>query len=268
MNTKRREEVLEFCRNADIEDHWINGGFSFHRDFHQICPGAGLRVGTLSPGKAGAGRTAQHLPAPGLLGVWTRSVTGKCLTRLVMTKTAPWISRPRMRSSVVIVGGGIVGLATALAAAAGPAGPQGHRARKRARPGSSSNRPQQWRAARRPVLPPGRRKPSWRCAACGRCWLFAQNTHLHHQCGKVVAATTPEEAATARTLWNEALPNGLQGLRKLNPAGLKEVELMPRSGRHPRTQEGIVDYPAVTAKLGELIIVRGRGPLRHARHPA
>jgi L-2-hydroxyglutarate oxidase LhgO len=55
-------------------------------------------------------------------------------------------------------------------------------------------------------------------------------------------------------LWQRGNENGLQGLRKLNPAQIKEIE--PHAAGIAAIhvpQEGIVDYPAVCEKLGELI---------------
>jgi L-2-hydroxyglutarate oxidase LhgO len=78
------------------------------------------------------------------------------------------------------------------------------------------------------------------------------------QCGKVVVATSEEELPRLDSLWERGTDNGLKGLRKLTPAQLKEIE--PHAAGLAAIhvpQEGIVDYPAVTAKLGELIRASG-----------
>jgi len=75
----------------------------------------------------------------------------------------------------------------------------------------------------------------------------------HEQCGKVVLATTKEELPRLDTLWERGQANGLTGLRRLNPEQIKEIE--PHAvglGAIHVPQEGIVDYPAVAAKLAEL----------------
>ena len=80
----------------------------------------------------------------------------------------------------------------------------------------------------------------------------------HEQCGKIVVATTKEEVEQLENLWTRGNANGLLGLRKLNPAQIKEIEphATGLAAIHV-PQEGIVDYPAVCEKLGELIRLRG-----------
>src|SRR5208283_5452281 len=84
----------------------------------------------------------------------------------------------------------------------------------------------------------------------------------HSQCGKIVAATAQDELPRLDTLWQRGNANGLAGLRKLTPEQIKEIE--PHAAGLAAIhvpQEGIVDYPAVCQKLGELIRQRG-GELR------
>lgn len=76
----------------------------------------------------------------------------------------------------------------------------------------------------------------------------------HEQCGKIVVATSPEELPRLDALWERGNANGLKGLRRLNPDQIQEIE--PHAAGIAAIhvpQEGIVDYPAVTRKLGELI---------------
>ena len=80
----------------------------------------------------------------------------------------------------------------------------------------------------------------------------------HDQCGKIVLATTQDELPRLDTLWERGNANGLQGLRRLNPAEIKEIE--PHAAGIAAIhvpQEGIVDYHAVVKKLGGLIRNRG-----------
>ena len=76
----------------------------------------------------------------------------------------------------------------------------------------------------------------------------------HQQCGKIVVATEADELPRLDQLWERGQANGLQGLRKLNPTEIREIEphATGLAAIHV-PQEGIVDYPAVCAKLGELI---------------
>jgi L-2-hydroxyglutarate oxidase len=76
----------------------------------------------------------------------------------------------------------------------------------------------------------------------------------YEQCGKIVVATDESELPRLETLWERGNANGLSGLRKLNPQQIKEIE--PHAAGLAAIhvpQEGIVDYPGVCEKLGELI---------------
>jgi len=80
----------------------------------------------------------------------------------------------------------------------------------------------------------------------------------HEQCGKIVVATSADELPQLENLWQHGQANGLQGLRRLIPEQIKEIE--PHAAGVAAIhvpQEGIVDYPAVCEKLGEGIRKRG-----------
>jgi L-2-hydroxyglutarate oxidase LhgO len=77
---------------------------------------------------------------------------------------------------------------------------------------------------------------------------------MHEICGKIVVATREDELPRLENLWERGNANGMIGLRKLTPAQIKEIE--PHAAGIAAIhvpQEGIVDYPAVCEKLGELI---------------
>jgi L-2-hydroxyglutarate oxidase len=80
----------------------------------------------------------------------------------------------------------------------------------------------------------------------------------HEVCGKVVVATEQEEIPRLHDLFERGRQNGLQGLRLLNPEQLKEIEphaaglaaiLVP--------EEGIADFPRVCTTLAQLIQKNG-----------
>lgn len=80
----------------------------------------------------------------------------------------------------------------------------------------------------------------------------------HSQCGKIVVATEADELPRLENLWQRGIANGLLGLRRLTPEQIKEIE--PHAAGLAAIhvpQEGIVDYPAVCEKLGELIRQHG-----------
>lgn len=95
------------------------------------------------------------------------------------------------------------------------------------------------------------------CAVQGLQQMLAFcRTHgvAHDQCGKIVVATEPSELPRLDTLWERGNANGLQGLRRLNAAEIKEIEPHAAGIAAIRVpQEGIVDYPGVCGKLGSLI---------------
>lgn len=93
-----------------------------------------------------------------------------------------------------------------------------------------------------------------------------QHGIAHEQCGKIVVATDDNELPRLETLWQRGNANGLLGLRKLNPKQIKEIE--PHAGGVAAIhvpQEGIVDYPAVCDKLADLIRKSGGDIVVNAR---
>ncbi|MDB4877500.1 MAG: dependent oxidoreductase [Gemmatimonadetes bacterium] len=80
----------------------------------------------------------------------------------------------------------------------------------------------------------------------------------HEQCGKVVVATDESELDRLNTLHERGQKNGLTGLKKLNSAELREIEPHARGIAAVRVpEEGIVDYAAVCQTLKRLIVSRG-----------
>jgi L-2-hydroxyglutarate oxidase len=95
------------------------------------------------------------------------------------------------------------------------------------------------------------------CAVQGLQQMLAFcRTHgiAHEQCGKIVVATSEDELPRLETLWERGAANGLAGLRKLSAQQIKEIEphATGLAAIHV-PQEGIVDYLAVCEKMGELI---------------
>jgi (S)-2-hydroxyglutarate dehydrogenase len=85
-----------------------------------------------------------------------------------------------------------------------------------------------------------------------------EHSIAHKICGKIVVATSDAELPRLENLWERGHENGLLGLRKLNSQQIKEIE--PHAAGIAAIhvpQEGIVDYSAVSEKLGELIRKNG-----------
>ena len=80
----------------------------------------------------------------------------------------------------------------------------------------------------------------------------------HEICGKLVVATTPDEIARLHTLLERGTQNGLRGLRWLEGDTLREIE--PHAAGLAAVhvpEEGIVDYAAVCAALGRELETQG-----------
>jgi len=80
----------------------------------------------------------------------------------------------------------------------------------------------------------------------------------HERCGKLVVASGPGELPALEELERRGRANGLQGLRRLGPEQLKEYEpaVAGIAGLHVE-ETGIVDYTAVTEAFGRVVGERG-----------
>ncbi|HRE79492.1 MAG TPA: L-2-hydroxyglutarate oxidase [Opitutaceae bacterium] len=156
---------------------------------------------------------------------------------------------------IVVIGGGLVGLATALKL-------------QRALPAArilvlekESNFGQHQSTHNSGVLhaglyyKPGSLKARLAVEGIRELTTFCRTHEIAHEiCGKVVVAVDAEEVTRLRVLHERAQSNGLQGVRWLSSDELREREpyangkaalLVP--------EEGIVDYAAVVAKLADSI---------------
>jgi (S)-2-hydroxyglutarate dehydrogenase len=90
-------------------------------------------------------------------------------------------------------------------------------------------------------------------------YAFCEKYNIaHERCGKVVVATRPEELPQLEKLVERGGANGLDGLRRLNADQIKEYEPQASgiAGLHV-PQTGIVDYLAVTYKYAEILREHG-----------
>jgi L-2-hydroxyglutarate oxidase len=106
------------------------------------------------------------------------------------------------------------------------------------------------------------------CAA-GRDALYrfcAENEIAHENCGKIVVATTQDEVERLEELVQRGRANGLHGLRRLDPDQLREYEPHVRgvAGLHvPET--GIVDFTQVAESMARQLREGGGKILTGAR---
>jgi len=164
-----------------------------------------------------------------------------------------------MNDDVIIVGGGIVGLATAFRLLEAQPRLKVLLVEKETKLAAHQTGNNSGVLHSGLYYKPGSAKAQ--CAVQGLQQMIAfcrQHGIAHEQCGKIVVATEEGELPRLDNLMARGQANGLQGLRKLTPAQIKEIE--PHAAGLAAIhvpQEGIVDYPAVCHKLGELIRDRG-----------
>jgi (S)-2-hydroxyglutarate dehydrogenase len=88
---------------------------------------------------------------------------------------------------------------------------------------------------------------------------FCREHNIKHKiCGKVIVATQEEELPRLQTLLERGEANGLTGLRQLGPEQIRELEphCSGIRGLHV-PQTGIADYVGVCKKYSELIAAQG-----------
>ena len=164
-----------------------------------------------------------------------------------------------MTHDVIIVGGGIVGLATAHRLLEARPKMKILLLEKEAKLAAHQTGNNSGVLHSGLYYKPGSAKAQ--CAVQGLQQMIAfcrEHGIAHEQCGKIVVATEPNELERLENLWARGNANGLLGLRKLTAEQIKEIE--PHAAGLAAIhvpQEGIVDYPAVCEKLGELIRQRG-----------
>jgi L-2-hydroxyglutarate oxidase len=162
------------------------------------------------------------------------------------------------KHQVVIVGGGIVGLATARALAPrlgerlvvieAESRPAGHQT------GNNSGVIHSGLYYR-----PGSAKATTCTAGRDEMYRFCERHDIpHRRCGKLVVATREDELPALAELERRGQANGLTGLRRLSASEIAEVEPAAAGIAGLSVAEtGIVDYRAVAAKLVERLAGRG-----------
>jgi len=98
------------------------------------------------------------------------------------------------------------------------------------------------------------------CVEGVRLMLDFCETHAikYDRCGKVIVATSPEEVPRLETLYERGTANGVPGLTRIDAAHVREIEphVKAVAGIHsPNT--AIVDYSEVTAALGRDLVAGG-----------
>ncbi len=163
--------------------------------------------------------------------------------------TPPAAGRPRV--DYAVIGGGLVGLATALELLRLDPGAGVQVLEKEAHVGRHQSTHNSGVLHAGLYYRPGSLKARLAVTGIRRMIAFCEQHGLAHEvCGKLVVATTPEEVVRLRTLQERGRQNGLRGLRWLEAGALREIE--PHAAGLAAVhvpEEGIVDYRAVCAAL-------------------
>lgn len=88
---------------------------------------------------------------------------------------------------------------------------------------------------------------------------FCREHGIEHEiCGKIVVATTPEQVPLMQNLYDRGLQNGLTGMEILSPEQLREIEPHVAGVKGIKVpQTGIINYKQVAEKYAELIRQKG-----------
>src|SRR5271163_34210 len=114
---------------------------------------------------------------------------------------------------------------------------------------------------------PGSRKARLAVSGIRQMVRFCREHSIPHEiCGKIVVATSEEELPRLQTLFDRGAQNGLEGLQMLTGDELREIEPHAAGIAAIRVpQEGIVDYPRVCETLVALIRAQGGEVITSAR---
>ncbi|GAB4137525.1 MAG: L-2-hydroxyglutarate oxidase [Bacteroidia bacterium] len=84
---------------------------------------------------------------------------------------------------------------------------------------------------------------------------FAKEHKIAHDiCGKVIVATKESELAHMQKVYNNGIANGVEDIELINSKQIKEIEPFVEGIAGIRVGcTGIIDFPGVTRKLGELL---------------
>lgn len=156
-----------------------------------------------------------------------------------------------MSKRVAVIGGGIVGLATAHRLLQRYPGVQLLLLEKEEGPGRHQTGHNSGVLHCGLYYKPGSTKARMAVQGLRKMTAFcAENGIPYELCGKVVVATELEEVPRLHGLLERGRANGLEGLQLLGPEQIREVEPHAAGLQGLRVpQEGIVDYAAVTEAL-------------------
>ncbi len=161
--------------------------------------------------------------------------------------------------NLTIVGGGIVGLATALKAARLGRAKHITVLEKESKIGLHQSSHNSGVLHCGLYYKPGSLKAQLAVGGIREMVAFCQEKGIPHEiCGKVVVAVTEEEIPRLKDLQERGTANGVAGLQWLNAEQTKEIEPHVAAAASLRVpEEGIVDYMAVMRAMADEIVQRG-----------
>lgn len=164
-----------------------------------------------------------------------------------------------MIKRLVIVGGGIIGLATALKAAESRLATHITVLEKDDAVGGHQSSHNSGVLHCGLYYKPGSLKAQLAVAGIREMVAFCQAQSIPHEvCGKIVLAVGEEELPRLRDLHERGTANGVAGLQWLGSEEIKEIEPHAVGRAALRVpEEGIVDYPAVMRRMVELLEAAG-----------
>jgi len=163
------------------------------------------------------------------------------------------------RYSVIIVGGGIVGLAVALEITRRFPRVRLLLLEKEDHVGRHQSGHNSGVIHSGIYYKPGSLKAKLCVAGAAAMVEFCREHGIPHQiCGKIIVATEEEEFPRLEELWRRGIANGLTGLKSIGPEELRQIEPNATGLRAivvPST--GITNYAAVCDKYAEVITAQG-----------
>jgi L-2-hydroxyglutarate oxidase len=172
-----------------------------------------------------------------------------------------------MKKHIAVIGGGLVGLATAYKILLKFPGTTVHVYEKEDRPGRHQSGRNSGVLHCGLYYQPGSLKAKLAVEGIREMTAFCETHAIEHEiCGKVVVASNQQQNETLRGLAKRGEANGLQGLKFLSGAELKQREPMVQATETLLVpEEGIVDYKAVMNKL--VVLIEERGGAVHFNSP-